>query len=66
MNNSIKYFEICFENYLKDASWSNDGENREIVMDLEIGSKSRNLNLIKQSEKASTTITEIRIKLNIF
>ncbi|ODV59581.1 Rrt6p ASCRUDRAFT_37076 [Ascoidea rubescens DSM 1968] len=48
---SQRYFEICFENYLKDASWSNDGENKEIVMDLEIGLKSRDLNLIKQSEK---------------
>lgn len=53
------YFDICFENYMLDSSWSKYGTEKQILLDVEIGHKARDKNAYQRTEKYSPILKEL-------
>lgn len=61
---SSESFDVCFENYMVDSSWSRYGANKEVILDVEIGQQAREHNSYQRYEKYNPILQNLdEIKL---
>ncbi|GMM38741.1 hypothetical protein DASC09_060800 [Saccharomycopsis crataegensis] len=56
----VKYFDVCLENIMTDLSWSKTGEEKSVVLDVEVGDDARNENSFRQQEMYHPINTDLQ------